>query len=196
MSVVVCRSWRWKLWESPLADTRSNYRGFLPATGLGHGPSYLSESPPPHVLIEGQLPVYFSKIGGVDFIFKKKKNWLALLEHVVNSCGFPKGRNTSFIVLFLPSHRIRPFSTNSVWRRTGSSIEELWLKQRKVSGIFSERWGRAELHLVTTALLPEHLSLPLPVFSGPQKIISRWDDFPFLPLSITVFLDFNTFLRW
>lgn len=104
------------LWQGVIVGT-------LCSAGLGGGLSCCSDCPPPHVLAEA-TPGLFLLDWGVDFIFKKR-SWLALLEHVVTAVAFQRAGMHSFIVLALPSHRIRPFSTNSVLRRTGSSTEAL-----------------------------------------------------------------------
>lgn len=98
----------------------------------------------------------------------------------------------SFIVLFLPSHRIKPFSTNSVLRRTGSSTEQLWRKQRNVSRVLSKVWGRWTHSWSPSQATPN----TFPVFSCHFSVSPLWQtfSFPFVAWDYSHLRSYNTVL--
>lgn len=86
----------------------------------------------------------------------KKKIGTLFWNMLQTAVVFQRAAIHSLIVLVLPSCRIKPFSTNSVLRRTGSSTEELWQKLRKVSMIWTRVGGRWR------TLTQQHNSTPPP----------------------------------
>lgn len=82
----------------------------------------------------------------------KERNWPAVLEHVRNSSGFPKGRNT-FIHCSLS-----PFSQNKALFHQ-FSLKENWLQHRgtvteteESEYDFNEHLGWVEQQLITILL--------------------------------------------
>lgn len=91
------------------------------AFSLCQGLSCCPDSPPPHALIEAAPSLFIKdQMGGFHI---KKKNWHALLEHVANSSGFPKGSNT-FIHC-----SCSPFLQNKALFHQ-FSLKENWLQHR------------------------------------------------------------------
>lgn len=87
---------------------------------------------------------------------------------------FQRARIHLFIVLLLLLHRIKPFSTNSVLRRTGSSTEELWQKQRKVSSLVQELPPPTDHILPATVTSGSHSSLTRMLISNISMAFLPW----------------------
>lgn len=88
----------------------------------------------------------------------EERNWQALLEHAVNSCGFPKGRNT--FIHCSPS----AFSQNKALFHQ-FSLKENWLQHRgtvteteESEYGLNEGLGSVEQLSIIIALQNEHIS--------------------------------------